>query len=304
MPASFIDRQRSDVARSTRGRTDVSRQLDRDGHRRGGRDPAQMRAGRCCPRRREDAPVGPQYPTAGIDEVQRAASADRAMRTGGPITAVSAAARHPQGRRNAQHQDPESHQVFCDHCDPLADAATRSGDSSTEGSDCAMLRTTAAGPGCSVFGRSAPTRCARQLVCLAHPSRSFPILLRCRKGNERSTMRRHPGFAPITLVLTVHNCASELPDLLTSIGRLRLLPSEVAITDLGSTDGTLELLRAWTPPYGIPVRVIVGAGSVDVRGPKSRDRGRLLRAHRRHARRGVPAPGVVGPDVGRAVRGE
>ncbi len=74
-------------------------------------------------------------------------------------------------------------------------------------------------------------------------------------------MQRHRVFAPLTLVLTVHNCASELPGLLASVGQLRTIPSEVSITDLGSTDGTLEVLRAWTPPCGIPVRVISAPGA-------------------------------------------
>jgi glycosyltransferase involved in cell wall biosynthesis len=68
-------------------------------------------------------------------------------------------------------------------------------------------------------------------------------------------------FAPITLVLTVHNSASELPELLAGIGRLRVLPSELSITDLGSTDGTVEMIRAWQPPGGIPVRVITSPGA-------------------------------------------
>jgi glycosyltransferase involved in cell wall biosynthesis len=72
---------------------------------------------------------------------------------------------------------------------------------------------------------------------------------------------RHPDFAPITLVLTVHDSASELPELLASIGRQRLLPSEVSVTDLGSTDGTVDVLRAWVAPWGVPVRVISAPGA-------------------------------------------
>ena len=74
-------------------------------------------------------------------------------------------------------------------------------------------------------------------------------------------MRRHQGYAPLTLVLTVQNSATELPDLLASIGRMRLLPSEVSVTDLGSTDGTVEVLRAWAAPCGVPVRVISAPGA-------------------------------------------
>ena len=69
------------------------------------------------------------------------------------------------------------------------------------------------------------------------------------------------GFVPVTLVITVYNSAPELPELLASIGRLRVLPSEITFTDLGSTDGTVDLLRAWMPPSRIPVRVITSPGA-------------------------------------------
>jgi glycosyltransferase involved in cell wall biosynthesis len=69
------------------------------------------------------------------------------------------------------------------------------------------------------------------------------------------------SLVPVTLVLTVHNSASELPELLASIGGLRVLPAELSITDLGSTDGTLDVLNAWTPPCGIPVRVTSSPGA-------------------------------------------
>jgi len=69
------------------------------------------------------------------------------------------------------------------------------------------------------------------------------------------------GFVPVTLVMTVYNSAPELPELLASIGRLRVLPSEITFTDLGSTDGTVDMLRAWMPPSRIPVRVITSPGA-------------------------------------------
>ena len=65
-----------------------------------------------------------------------------------------------------------------------------------------------------------------------------------------------PGLAPVSLVLTVRNSAADLPDLLESIGRQQLLPSELLIVDLGSTDTTLEVLRSWRPPAGTVLKVI------------------------------------------------
>ena len=65
-----------------------------------------------------------------------------------------------------------------------------------------------------------------------------------------------PGLAPVSLVLTVHNSAADLPDLLESIGRQQLLPSELLIVDLGSTDTTLEVLRSWRPPAGTALKVV------------------------------------------------
>src|SRR6476646_78688 len=79
--------------------------------------------------------------------------------------------------------------------------------------------------------------------------------------HERSVMdvkiaRCPAGLAPVSLVLTVCNSAADLPDLLDSIARQQLLPSELLIVDLGSTDGTLEVLRSWRPPAGTWFRVI------------------------------------------------
>ena len=68
------------------------------------------------------------------------------------------------------------------------------------------------------------------------------------------------GTAPVTLVLTVLNAAADLPGVLASIGGQRLPPAEVLIADRGSTDDTLRLLAAWSPPPGCTVRVINAAG--------------------------------------------
>ena len=69
------------------------------------------------------------------------------------------------------------------------------------------------------------------------------------------------GLAPISLVLTVHDDAEYLPALLNSIGRQQLLPSELLITDLGSTDGTLQILRDWLPPQGTSFTLIEAKGA-------------------------------------------
>ncbi len=68
------------------------------------------------------------------------------------------------------------------------------------------------------------------------------------------------GTAPVTLVLTVLNAAPDLPGVLASIGGQRLPPAEVLVADRGSTDGTLRLLAAWSPPPGSTFRVINAAG--------------------------------------------
>ena len=68
------------------------------------------------------------------------------------------------------------------------------------------------------------------------------------------------GLAPVSLVLTVFNSAPDLPDLLNSIKRQQLLPSEMLIVDLGSTDRTLERVRSWRPPVGTLLKVIESPG--------------------------------------------
>jgi len=67
--------------------------------------------------------------------------------------------------------------------------------------------------------------------------------------------------APVTLVLTVLNAEADLPDLLISVGRQSLLPAELMITDLGSTDRTLNLLGAWHPPSEMRVMLLESPGA-------------------------------------------
>ena len=63
-------------------------------------------------------------------------------------------------------------------------------------------------------------------------------------------------IAPVTLVLAVLNAEADLADLLTSVGRQSLLPAELLIADLGSTDGTRRLLDSWQAPGEMAVKVI------------------------------------------------
>ena len=68
-------------------------------------------------------------------------------------------------------------------------------------------------------------------------------------------------LAPVTMVLTVLNAEADLPDLLTSVGRQSVLPAELLITDLGSTDGTRAVLDSWRAPREMAVRLIESPGS-------------------------------------------
>lgn len=64
------------------------------------------------------------------------------------------------------------------------------------------------------------------------------------------------GLAPVSLVLTVLDSSRDLTELLDSISRQQILPAELLIVDRGSTDGTLDLLRGWQPPYGTMFKVV------------------------------------------------
>lgn len=68
---------------------------------------------------------------------------------------------------------------------------------------------------------------------------------------------------PISLIYTVLNEARSLPALLDSIAAQTRLPDEVVVCDGGSTDGTVELLRAETR---FPLRVIIEQGANISRG--------------------------------------
>lgn len=69
-------------------------------------------------------------------------------------------------------------------------------------------------------------------------------------------VRVNDGIAPMTLVVTVFNVAPDLPALLSSISRQSIAVSELLIVDLGSTDGTLELLCGWQSPMNVTYKII------------------------------------------------
>jgi len=68
----------------------------------------------------------------------------------------------------------------------------------------------------------------------------------------------------ITLIVTVKNEGEALPRLFDSIAAQTRVPDEIVIVDGGSTDGTLEVLRA--AATRLPVRVLVEPGANISRG--------------------------------------
>ena len=87
-------------------------------------------------------------------------------------------------------------------------------------------------------------------------------LLRPGHSASRPTMS-DPGAGPvqITMIIAVLDAACDLPALLISIERQRCPPSEVVVTDRGSTDETVTLLQAWAHPSGMRFRVIKAPGA-------------------------------------------
>ncbi|HKY74253.1 MAG TPA: glycosyltransferase [Patescibacteria group bacterium] len=63
----------------------------------------------------------------------------------------------------------------------------------------------------------------------------------------------------VTLIITVKNEEKTLLPLLKAIEKQTRLPDEVVITDGGSSDNTVPLLKAWKP--GFPVRVMERSGN-------------------------------------------
>src|SRR6185369_9657932 len=63
----------------------------------------------------------------------------------------------------------------------------------------------------------------------------------------------------VTLIVTVKNEARTLASLFESIESQTRLPDEVVISDGGSIDGSLKLLRNWKP--GFPVHILQKIGN-------------------------------------------
>ncbi len=60
---------------------------------------------------------------------------------------------------------------------------------------------------------------------------------------------------PFTLVSTVFNEALRLENSIQELSNQTLQPSEIIITDAGSTDGTYEMLLAWKASSSIPIKI-------------------------------------------------
>lgn len=66
---------------------------------------------------------------------------------------------------------------------------------------------------------------------------------------------------PTSLIFTVLNEELAMAEFLQSIHALSEKPQEIVIVDGGSSDATVEIIRAWTPPEGVVVRVVVTPGA-------------------------------------------
>lgn len=64
-----------------------------------------------------------------------------------------------------------------------------------------------------------------------------------------------------SLVLTVLNEAQGLPTFLESLSVQTILPLEIVVVDGGSTDNTVEVLRAWPAPAGCSLSVLEKPGA-------------------------------------------
>ncbi len=118
--------------------------------------------------------------------------------------------------------------------------------------------------------------CRASLIGVDEQSCALPLSEKCLAGStgwaaRPSRLSRHRSgqvmtarvreIAPVTLVLAVLNAEADLPDLLTSIGRQSLLPAELLIANLGSTDRTRQLLDSWHAPGEMTVKLLETPGA-------------------------------------------
>lgn len=76
----------------------------------------------------------------------------------------------------------------------------------------------------------------------------------------------HAEHVGVSLISTIRNEATQINSWLASLKRQSRLPDELVITDGGSTDGSVELLRELAQEYPIPIRIIKAPGANIARG--------------------------------------
>ena len=69
-----------------------------------------------------------------------------------------------------------------------------------------------------------------------------------------------------TLVSTIYNEAERLEQTISDIKAQTLQPDEIIITDAGSTDGSVEILKEWQKESDFPVKIIIEKGCNVARG--------------------------------------
>lgn len=77
--------------------------------------------------------------------------------------------------------------------------------------------------------------------------------------NSSSTIQ-HKERRSVGLIMTVLNEERSLPAFLESLASQIMQPEEIVVVDGGSLDRTVELLREWSSPTGIRIRVVVAPG--------------------------------------------
>ena len=66
---------------------------------------------------------------------------------------------------------------------------------------------------------------------------------------------------PVTVVVVALNSAASLPAFFAGLHRQTVFPAEIVVVDRGSSDATVSLLNAWSPPASTVFSVIQAAGA-------------------------------------------